>query len=400
MKKILFVDDEPAILDGLQDLLHGFKHRWDMSFICGGQDAIATMSEANYDAVVSDIRMPGVNGADVLEYAKNNHPQTIRIALTGYADVQTTIEITRLAHRYLRKPCSLDDLDEVITRDCGLIEAFDNEVVKELVGKSGRLRVSKSVNQTLLDALDSDYGSNDEVAKLVEQDVALTAKVLQLVNSSFFRHQRTINSANEAVNYLGSDVLRNLVMANMMFDMSANLPSIAGFDATILQQHCILTSAIAQSLIPDKEASKIAFTAGLLHDVGKLIVAQEKPELLPALVGDANGLANSWVNADREREILGCTHAEVGGCFLNLWGLPTPIVEAVTFHDRPASIFTRELNPIDIVHVSNYLAHWVKADTSDVRVEAKLDKDHLDRREVTDTLDSWKAIATDIYIGT
>lgn len=400
MKKILFVDDEPAVLEGLQDLLHGFSHRWDMSFICGGEEAIATMSMANYDAVVSDVRMPGVNGADVLEYAKNNHPQTIRIALTGYADVQSTIEITRLAHRYLRKPCSLDDLDEVITRDCGLIEAFDNVVVKELVGKSGRLRVSNNVNQTLLDALDSDYGSNDEVTRLVEQDVALTAKVLQLVNSSFFKRQRSINSANEAVNYLGADVLKNLVMANMMFEMSANLPSIAGFDSNILQQHCILTSAIAQSLIPDKELSTVAFTAGLLHDVGKLIIAQEKPELLPALVGESNGLASSWVNADSERDILGCTHAEVGGCFLNWWGLPTPIVEAVTFHDEPASIFTRDLNAIDIVHVSNYLAHWVKSDTSDERIEAKLDKEHLDRREVTDTMDSWKALAKDIYIGT
>ena len=145
MKRILFVDDEPAILEGLQDLLHSLRHHWDMSFICGGEAAIATMCDTNYDAVVSDIRMPGVDGVDVLEYAKKYHPQTIRIVLTGYADAQSTIELTSLAHRYLRKPCSLEDLDEVISRDCGLIEAFDNVVVKELVGKAGRLRTSNDI---------------------------------------------------------------------------------------------------------------------------------------------------------------------------------------------------------------------------------------------------------------
>lgn len=397
MKKILFVDDEPAILEGLKDLLHGFRHNWDMSFVCGGESAVEMLFDGNYDAVVSDIRMPGVGGEDVLEYAKKNHPQTIRIALTGYTDAQSTIEITRLAHRFLRKPCSLEELDEAISRDCGLIEAFDNEVVKELVGKAGRLRASDDVHQTLLDALDAGNGSIEEITKIVEQDVALTAKVLQLVNSSFFRRQRSINSAHEAISYLGADVLRHLVLANKMFEMTKDLPTIAGFDPSSLQQHCILTSTIAQELTPDKELSKIAFTAGLLHDVGKLIIAQEKPELIRALVGNVDGQANSWVNVESERDILGCTHAEVGGCFLNWWGLPTPIVEAVTFHDNPASIFTREFDAIDIVHVSNYLAHWVVGDSADERVEARLDTEYLEMREEFDMLDCWRELATDIY---
>ena len=396
MKKILFVDDEPAILEGLQDLLRSLRHRWDMSFICGGQAAIATMNDTDYDVVVSDIRMPGVGGVDVLGYAKIHRPQTIRIALTGYADAQSTVEISRLAHRYLRKPCSIDDLDEVISRDCGLIEAFDNVVVKELVGATGRLSAEKSVHQALIDALDGGNGSIDEVTKIVEQDLALTAKVLQLVNSSFFRRQRSITSANEAVVYLGADVLKQLVLANMMFEMTQDIPNVAGFNPISLQRHCVLTSAIAQELTADSGLSKIAFTAGLLHDVGKLIIAQERSDLIPTLVGNSDGLVNSWVNAESERDILGCTHAEVGGCFLNLWGLPTPIVEAVTFHDDPSSIFTRKLNAIDLVHISNYLAHWSGTDSPDERVEAKLDTEYVARRDVDHELDGWREMATEI----
>ncbi len=397
MTKILFVDDELAMLESLQDLLRGQRHRWDMSFICGGESAIAMMYDTDYDVVVSDIKMPGVGGVDVLEYAKKHRPQCIRIALTGYADAQSTMKLTRLAHRYLRKPCSLDDLDDVITRDCGLIEAFDNVVVKDLVGKAGRLVASESSHQALLEALNAENGSIEKITKIVEQDVALTAKVLQLVNSSFFRRQRSIDSASEAVGYLGADIIRSLVLANQMFEMTKGLPDIAGFFPEKLQQHCILTSTIARELIDDKEMSSIAFTAGLLHDIGKLIIAQEKPELIPALVGNSDGLTNSWVNADSERDILGCTHAEVGGGFLNLWGLPTPIVEAVTFHDQPMCIFTREFDAIDIVHVSNYLAHWADSDTRNERVELKLEREYLKQRNVYDHLDTWKEQAMNAY---
>ena len=144
-------------------------------------------------------------------------------------------------------------------------------------------------HQALLDALDAGNESVEDITKIVEQDVALTAKVLQMVNSSFFRRQRSINSANEAVSYLGADVLRHLVLANKMFEMTKDLPNVAGFNPIGLQQHCILTSTIARELVPDNELSTIAFTAGLLHDVGKFIIAREKPELIPALVGKSDG---------------------------------------------------------------------------------------------------------------
>ncbi|MFK7860637.1 MAG: HDOD domain-containing protein [Granulosicoccus sp.] len=399
MKKVLFVDDEPAVLDGLQDLLHGHRRRWDMTFKCGGEAAIDAMNDANYDVIVSDVRMPGIDGVEVLEYAKLNQPQSIRIALTGHTDERSTILLTRLAQRFLRKPCSLDDLDEVVSRDCGLIKAFDNDIIRELVGSAGRLTADENLHQRLMERLEAENSSIDEIIGIVEQDVALTAKVLQLVNSSFFRRQRSISSAKEAVGYLGADILRSLVLANQMFEMTKTLQASPGFDPFRLQQHCMLTSTIARELVPDQEISTVAFTAGLLHDIGKFIIARQKPELIPELVGKVDASHNSWVDAETERGILGCTHAEVGGCFLNLWGVPTSIVEAVTFHDSPEKIYTDQFDAIDVVHVSNYLAHWVCANSRGVQggLETKINIEYLKNRDVFDQMDSWKEQAANAY---
>ena len=160
MKKILFVDDEPAILEGLQDSFRKHRRRWDMTFACGGEAAIEKMSESEFDVIVSDVRMPGVGGIDVLRFAMEKHPKAIRIALTGFADEESTIQLTALAQRYLTKPCAVNELDEAISRDSGLIEAFDNSVVQELAGSAGCLPSSDSIQQLLLDKLNSCDGSN------------------------------------------------------------------------------------------------------------------------------------------------------------------------------------------------------------------------------------------------
>lgn len=396
MKKILFVDDEPAILDALQDSLRQHRRRWEMTFACGGDSAIAQLRGSEFDAVVSDIRMPIVNGVDVLKYAKERQPKAIRIALTGYSDSESTIQLTTLAQRYLRKPCSVEELDDAISRDSGLIEAFDNEQVKTLAGSAGRLAIGNDSRRSLIEVLNSSDGSAEDIANIVEQDVAMTAKILQLANSSFFRRQQSVISAKQAVSFLGVDVLKSLVLANQLFEVSQNLPKQVGFNTSLFFEHSMLTSTLARNMTDNEQLNASAFTAGLLHDVGKIIILAKKPHVIPDLVDQTSTIANCWVSESAQREILGCTHAEVGGCFLNLWGIPTPIVEAVTFHDSPASVHSKELDSVGIVHVCNYLAHWLSADAGDEYVELKLDRDYLSQLGVAERVSDWKLKAREL----
>lgn len=389
MRKILFVDDEPEVLESLQDSLRSHRRRWDMTFACGGQDALSELDNSSFDVIVSDVRMPDTDGVSVLRYAKEHHPKTIRIALTGYANDKNTIELTKLAQRFLTKPCTVEELDEAILRDSGLVEAFDNPIVQELAGSAGRLPADNSVQRTLLEKMNEPEISVEELGDIVERDVALTAKVLQLANSSFFRRQSSIMSSHHAVSYLGLDTLRSLLLADQLFNGDKMAAAPDSFDFKALHNHSVLCSTIAKAISPTEDLGSAAMTAGLLHDIGKIIIVRERPVAAADLIVGQEPSCN-WVDSQSERDILGCTHAEIGGYFLNLWGIPTRVVEAVTFHDAPQGIYSKALDAVGIVHISNYLAHWAVEGDQQPMNERKLDRSYLEGLGVLDTLDFWK----------
>lgn len=397
MRNILFVDDEVDILESLQDSLRSLRRRWNMQFACGGESAISHMAEGSFDVIVSDIRMPGVDGLEVLQYAKDNHPEILRIALTGYSDDSSTIKLTKLAQRYLTKPCSVDELNSVICRDSGLVTAFDLPVVREMAGSAGRLPAGDSVQRKLMECLNSDDTSAEDVADIIETDVALTAKILQLVNSSFFRRQSSIVSARHAVGYLGVEVIRTLLLADQLFSESEESQLPDEYDAKALYKHSMLCSSIAKSIVPTENLMSVSVTASLLHDVGKLIIANSRPELVPDLLCKVPGGNTEWVDSDTERKILGCSHSEVGGYILNLWGIPTEIVEAVTFHDNPSSVSTKSIDAVGVVHLANYLSHWVVQEDKDDLLDHKLDFDFVMKVDAMDKVVQWQEIALDVY---
>ena len=111
---VLFVDDEPNVLDGLRRSLRGFRREWDMRFAPGGAAALAILGEAQADVVVSDMRMPGMNGDELLAEVRRRHPQTVRIVLTGECAREAMTRVTTLAHRVLTKPCDPDELRSAI----------------------------------------------------------------------------------------------------------------------------------------------------------------------------------------------------------------------------------------------------------------------------------------------
>jgi HD-like signal output (HDOD) protein len=163
----------------------------------------------------------------------------------------------------------------------------------------------------------------------------MTAKVLQVVNSAAFGSPRSVESVDQAVIYLGIELIKNLTLTVHIFD-SALETHVPGFSYQALQEHAVLTARVAKQLMPPEARPQHLFSAGLLHDIGYIVLAHCDPVCFRAIVEES--LRSTRPLKDVEKEILGVTHAEIGAYLLGLWGLPYPIVEGVAFHHDPAEL--------------------------------------------------------------
>lgn len=389
MKRILFVDDEPQVLDGLRDMLRKQRRVWDMIFATGGPAALELMAKTPFDVVVSDMRMPGMDGAAFLQKVKDLSPGTARIVLSGHAEQELVLKALPVCHQYLSKPCSAEALREVIERACELQALLVDPTLRALVGSVGTLPSVPAIYWELTRTLaDPDAGVAD-VSKIVERDLALSAKVLQIVNSSFFGLPQQTTSIGKAVSYLGLSLVKALAVTLHVFSAGANARPIPGFSIEELQRSALLVAEIAKQIVRDPKRAEEAFLAGLLHDMGKIILALGVPERF----GEALRLASESQRPLHlvEKELLDVSHAEVGAFLLGSWGLPLPIVAAVAYHHAPAAA-AGDADLIIAVHVADALVEGSEA-AGDARAAAHLDASALEALGLSLELERWRGIA-------
>lgn len=391
-RRILFVDDEQRILEGLRTRLRRKREVWEMSFVESGAAALALMEQQPIDVLVTDMRMPGMDGAALLREVLKRHPQVVRIVLSGHAELETALRAVPVAHQFLSKPSDVGVIEAVVERACALQAVVSDEAVRAMIGRIEQLPALPRVYSRLLSLLEDDRTGAAEVAELLKQDMALAAKLLQMVNSAFFRLSRAIATIEEAVTYLGFTTLRQVTLAVEVF--GAGGPEARRLEE--LQAHALLVGSIAADLFAERQRREDAFVAGLLHDLGKLIVTLELPAYLES-VSAALAVQPSAMHLV-ERELFGVTHAELGGYLLGIWGLPYPVVEAVANHHAPERVASRELDLLTAVHVSDVLAH----ELAPARLGAVpvLDEAHLSRLGLLAELPRWRELACARAMGT
>jgi putative nucleotidyltransferase with HDIG domain len=236
--------------------------------------------------------------------------------------------------------------------------------------------------------------SPKEIAQVVRQDPAMCAKLLQLVNSSYFGIARRVASVEQAIVYLGFELVRNLSITAHIFRSAEAMPAVAGLSFESLQEHGVLTAAVAMKIAPDAKSADDAFTAALLHDVGKVILTNAVPDRVAELI--ALSRKSGQPMHATELQVLGVTHAEVGAYLLGLWGLPVPIVEAVAYHHSPASIAHTTLNTLAIVHIADALVAGQFPSVAGAAPAPALDMSYLEALGVAGELPRWSALASHI----
>lgn len=356
MKRILFVDDNPDMLSSLRRMLRGMRSEWKMAFADGGREALKKLSEEAFDVIISDIRMPEMDGVELLTRIKKRYPGMVRIALSGQSDHEVVLRSVGPTHQFLAKPCSADVLIDVVKRSCELKDLLSDAMLLELVSNLESLPSVPSLYLEIIEELKSPKSSLVRVGEIISKDIAMTAKILQLVNSAFFGLPQHVSNPTQAVTLLGVDTIKALVLAAEIF--SKITPSIAKLlDIETLWRHSSLTSVLAREIALvenfSQQMSDEVFLAGLLHDIGVLVLASGLTDKYDEILQQVNSENISL--ADVEQRTLGKTHAEVGGYLAGIWGFPDSIVEAIYFHHMPGKSPIIKVNALTVVYTANEL---------------------------------------------
>ncbi len=356
-KRILFVDDEDFALRGLERLLRSMREEWDMEFVDSGEKALARMNGAAFDVIVSDMRMPGMNGAELLNEVMKHHPKTVRLILSGYADRDLIMKCVGSTHQYLAKPCEAKTLKMIVQRAAHLEESLKSEGLRQLINRCSALPSVPALYSEIIEILQDPEADVEAIGEIVVKDVAMTAQILKLVNSAFFGMGNEISSPTEAVAYLGTDTIKSLILVTHAFSNSG-ITGLDGFSVESLWAHSLAVADAAKAVAfcegADKKMIDEVFVAALLHDVGKLVFATNLTAEFQQSIKLAREKKISLAAA--EKQVFGVNHAEVGGYLLGLWGLPVPVVEAIALHHRPDMTLLKSFSPLTALHVGNTFA--------------------------------------------
>jgi len=369
LKRVLFVDDEPNVLDGYKRMLHPLRKEWTMVFATSGREALNRLSESAYDVLVTDIRMPGVGGIELLTEAIRSHPQLVRIVLSGTADHEMTLRSVALAHQYLMKPCDAATLLSTLENALTSRNILDDPSLKALIGRIRSLPSVPAVYLKLMDAMQSAEISAAEIGDIIAQDLGMSTKVLQWVNSPLFGLRRTIGKPKDAVVCLGVETVRAVAVGESAFSQfgSHNTP---GFPAEELRNHSFQVATLARQIARSRRLPQSViddvFLGGFMHDIGKLVLGCNFPGQYKEVV-----LCFEDPEATRkaERKIFGTTHAEVGGYLLWLWGLPKTVTDIVLRHHTAGPETAEVRDPAGVVSLADRLVREGPEHASDYGFE-------------------------------
>lgn len=390
MKNLLFVDDEPKVLQGLQRQLHSMREEWSMNFAENGQQALEVMGRQPVDVIISDMIMPCMDGSQLLNEVSQRHPNTVRIVLSGHAEREAVLRLVGPAHQYLSKPCNADELRSAIARAFALRDLLGNEQLKNLATRVNCLPALPALYQQLTNELRKTDPSIERIGEIISHDIGMTAKILQLVNSAFFGLPQHVDNPADAVLYLGLTTVRSLVLSLQVFSQF-EASACKSFSLDALARHSWLTGIAARRLAQlERQDMKVldqCFLAGLLHDTGQLILAFGVQEEYAAVLHTAKQQnCPAW---QVEQEHFGASHADVGAYLLALWGLPNPIIEAVAMHHHPSRCIGGGFSSVVAVHVADVFEHERPGSETEMPPPA-LDLEYLQKLGLDGRIKTWR----------
>ena len=385
--RVLFVDDDANLLAGLRRSLRGMAPQWDMRFVDSGPAALDLLATEPFDVIVTDMRMPGMDGAAQLNEVRQRYPATLRIVLSGYSEMESVMRTVGPAHQFLAKPCTSDAVVDVIRRGLESRRLLESKALRELVAGLKTLPTPSSTYYALTSYLKEPQASANGVAGIIEGDVAMTAELLKLTNSAYFAMPSRVTSPLQAVRVLGFETLTALVLRAGIFR------SFAGGGALMMEEvnrDSLLVARLARRLgrMETLEGHDLeeTFCAAMLSSIGLLVLLDRRPGKMntvrTAIAGGQDILA-------AETAVFGANHLPVGAHLLALWGFNKAVVDAVALSGCPGAAPSSRLGPAGAVHLARVLAGPLPPYASSLA----LDQDFVDALEGGGRMAAWVAEA-------
>lgn len=392
--RVLFVDDEEVVLERLRTNLRQQRSRWVMRVASSGDAALRVLAREPIDVVVSDMRMPGMDGAELFERIIKGWPEVIRIVLSGEASEEQKCRSVRSAHQWLSKPCDRDRLIRAVERAVTTRDLLESGRVRKMVGSASSLPAVPQTYNALIRRLSLDEASAEEIAVIVAEDASIAARMLQMANSAFFCLPREVGDIHEAVMMLGFETIRKIVFVAEVVEALSPATGLEGFSLERFHENALLVSRLAPRFVDDPDQRPQAATAGLVHELGQLLLARDHAESFQQAL---SACATEGLSLDEaEQREFGVTHAEVGAALLGIWGLPTDIVQAVAHYKAPGRVDSAGVDPLIAVHIAQALVSQERSIRSqsepDLPPDHGLDMALITRLGLSSSIEVWRGV--------
>lgn len=386
--RVLFIGGDPQGFLEIQREMLALEPGWLCQRVEDGAGAAEILGTASFDGLCVDGRVP--DAASVLNKLESQVGRMVCMVRCDVLDRTTVAQWNRSGVIPISQDCDTSALAAGLKRSRRLREWMADPAIKKLLPLLRKLPTAPRLYEQITAQLQSPNASIQTVAVLISQDPVMSAKILQVVNSAFFGMTQEVTDTAEAVMVLGTERIRSLILLAGVFSQYAE-SKCPGFSPEPVWGHsvqvAILARAIAFAETKDAKIAETAFTAGLLHDIGKLVLAGNLPEMYDTV----RRMQESKQTTQREAElvVLGTTHAALGACLLGTWGLPLPILEAIAWHHTPEQSAEKGFSLLAAVHVANAFAQEAGKGSSD-SVRDGVNVEFLSRIGLGDCLVRWR----------
>lgn len=354
--KILFVDEDRAAMEALERVLFKMRSDWIMEFATSSEDALTKLEQDSYDAIVVDINIPAISGVELFQIARENHPGAARIIISSNTELKQLVEALGTAHQFLCKPVDAEVLKTTILKVMSLRKYLKEEKLHRVINKIEALPPHPELHLELLHAIST--SSVNKIVNIIKRDVALTLRLLHLVNSPFMGLKTHVDSLYRAVNLVGMELLQALVLSLEIFTRFPLGEDLKRELSILFNHSCDVADyarLIALEMSGDKQMANDAYVAGMIHDVGKLVILSYFKESYFQV--KEQSLYQGVMGYQAEEKCLGVDHTKLGAYLMGLWGLPEILVEAAAYHHFPEEYFDREFSLVTVIHLADAIKH-------------------------------------------